>query len=106
MGPSEFHTERSSDKLLLSGELDVESARALRQEISSLDGDLITVDLSALTFVDSSGIAALLWLRRDHPTLRFVGITPRTRELFRVVGLDNVFVDADEPPHPRDPAGE
>jgi anti-sigma B factor antagonist len=106
MGPLGFHTERQPDRIVLSGELDLDAAAALREAIAALDADVLTLDLSALTFLDSSGIAALLWLRRDHPSMRLVGITPRTRELFRVVGLEDVLVDADEPPHPQGQVGE
>jgi anti-anti-sigma factor len=49
----------------LLGELDLASAPELRSQLRPLDGDL-EVDLAGLTFLDSSGMNALVDVHRDR----------------------------------------
>ena len=62
--------ERSKERsvaLLLGGELDIASAPRLQKEISRLcDGGVssLTLDLSGLQFMDSTGLAAIVYASR------------------------------------------
>jgi anti-sigma B factor antagonist len=62
--------ERSKERsvaLLLSGELDIASAPRLQKEISRLcdaGASSLTLDLSALQFMDSTGLAAIVYASR------------------------------------------
>lgn len=82
----------------LIGEIDVYSSRAARQELRRLaEGrhSRFIVDLSRLTFIDSSGLGMLVrFLRRVREkagTLVLTGATPPIHKLFRMTGLDAVF---------------
>ena len=48
----------------LKGELDIASADGVADAIVSVDGATVVVDLSGLTFMDSTGISALVVARR------------------------------------------
>jgi anti-sigma B factor antagonist len=83
--------------LQLIGELDIGSAPALRQrlvEVLTSDGDVV-VDLSGLTFMDSSGISVLIVAHkraRDQGhrlTLRHPG--GAVAKVLAVSGTDQVF---------------
>lgn len=82
----------------VSGELDVYTAPALEDAL----GDLvdarridIIVDLTAVTFMDSTGlgllIKALKWTREHDGSLRIVANSEKILKVFRVTGLDTVL---------------
>jgi anti-anti-sigma factor len=48
----------------LKGELDIASADGVADAIVAVDGATVVVDLSGLTFMDSTGISALVVARR------------------------------------------
>jgi len=88
------------------GELDLASAPRLRQAMLDVlagrnDAFNITLDMSGIEFVDSSGLGVLVAVLKR---LRFVGgdlviraPSPNLRKLFGLTGLDKVFtVEADE----------
>jgi anti-sigma B factor antagonist len=80
--------------LALSGELDMATAPELAQALLPLlDGGSgeVTVDISALSFIDSSGLAVLVSSQRSlqeqgrHLTLR--GARPHAMKVFEIAGL-------------------
>jgi anti-sigma B factor antagonist len=83
----------------LNGEIDVDVSEALRARV--LDavrraaGEPVVVDMSQVTFIDSSGLSALLAglrLARNHGgTLSLVGVSPSVRRIFDVTGLGEQF---------------
>lgn len=86
------------DVVEVTGELDVYTAPALEDAL----GDLvdarrtdIVVDLSNVTFMDSTGlgllIKALKWTREHDGTLRIVANSEKILKVFRVTGLDTVL---------------
>jgi anti-sigma B factor antagonist len=75
------------------GELDIATADDLRpvlEEALDSPGD-VEMDLRGVTFVDSSGIAVLVWaawrLRHQDRLLRLRGARPRIRNIFDLAGL-------------------
>lgn len=72
----EVQTEERPDALWLiaAGELDIAQADRVEAELdeAAAAGRPLVVDLTAVTFCDSSGLAALLHARRRHPQLRYV----------------------------------
>jgi len=54
-----------------------------------------TIDLSGVTFIDSSGLAMLVRIRRAATDagmdLRLAGTPPRVRQLLEITGLDEPF---------------
>ncbi len=91
----------------LVGELDVDSARrcasALEQAVSE-GSTVIVLDLTALTFCDSSGVRTLLSLQRGAADagreLRVRGVDGPVAEVLRLTGVDRVLraADGDEAP--------
>lgn len=86
-------------RLLLSGELDLNGAAELEAAITRLckAGALeIEIDLREITFIDSSGVQAIMRAREqcaEHRTQFFLvpGAHPGPRRLFEIMKLDDVL---------------
>ncbi len=87
-------------RLKLTGELDLASAPTVRQRLDQLRTERrsVLLDLSQLTFMDSSGLHVMIdqlqrqhdgWMLRIDPNL-----TPQVRRLFELVQLDRLTMDA------------
>jgi anti-sigma B factor antagonist len=102
VGDIAFGIEETADGdsrvFALRGELDLETAPALRQRlhraIEEGHTDLV-VDLSGLTFLDSTGISvlvdALKHVRRLDGTLVLRSPATRTRRVLEIAGLVEIF---------------
>jgi len=82
----------------VNGELDVYTAPALEETLGDLvesGSTRIIVDLSGVTFMDSTGlgllIKALKWTREHEGALRVVANSEKVLKVFRVTGLDSVL---------------
>lgn len=80
------------------GEIDVYTAPALRRELDEqIHGGCkqLVVDLSDVTFMDSTGLGVLVGrlklLRAQGGTLRIRGASERVVKVFTITGLDRVF---------------
>jgi len=75
----------------VTGELDMDTSAQLEECLNSLDGAPITVDFSALTFMDSSGIAAistaLKHAAQQGSKFAVRGVQPNQWRLLEIVGL-------------------
>jgi anti-anti-sigma factor len=101
-------TERAGDDTVmrLDGELDMSGTFVLEPQLDritadDIDGDLL-IDLRGVTFIDSSGLAALVGaherlLDRGVPT-RFVRGSDEVQRVFEVSGLDVVLEFVEPPP--------
>lgn len=85
--------------LVVRGELDAVSAPQLREaldEARSAGGDDVRIDLSDVTFIDSSGLqsitAALRELRDEGRDLRVEGASRAVRRIFEVTGLRHLLL--------------
>ncbi len=82
----------------LAGELDISNVMAVEAQVDAIvsSGQKVSFDLSALTFMDSSGIAMLLRVadRADAVALRRPSAI--VKRLIRVTGLTEVFEIVDE----------
>ena len=88
------HRRRRS-VLRLQGELDVCTKDQLRRAISSAlrhSPQLLVVDLSALGFMDCSGLSVLVWAHQrlgdQECQLLITGAQPIVQRLIRLTGLD------------------
>ncbi|MFJ6198899.1 STAS domain-containing protein [Micromonospora sp. NPDC092111] len=104
------HAERDGAGrcLRLVGELDMSTAGELNTEIDRLvaDGERrLLLDLTELTFCDSTGIAAFVrgdnLAAADGGWLRLVGATGRVDRVLQVTGLADVLRYRPEPADPR-----
>jgi len=88
--------------LFVYGEVDVLTAPLLHEALSTMmaDGETsVFVDLANVTFIDSTGLTALVVAHRHLDEaggeLRLVSVPPTIANLFALVGLDERFgIDA------------
>ena len=103
------HTEREGDATVmrLDGELDMSGTFVLEPKLDelaaeSVDGDVL-FDLRGVTFIDSTGLAALIGaherLQEAGVPTRFVRGTDDVQRVFEMAGFDGVldFVDPPDP---------
>ena len=87
-------------RLTATGEIDRASAPSFTAELhNALDaGDaVIVVDLEAVTFMDSSGVHALVTAHQSAPErLRLGSVHPAVQRVLEITGLLDVFVPTDE----------
>jgi anti-sigma B factor antagonist len=82
----------------LRGEIDVASVQKLRADLADVirrEGVDLRVDCSALTFIDSSGIAVLLEANRDLEAqgrhMLIVNASNAPRRVFELLGLTDLL---------------
>ena len=90
-----FVVEKVGDRLVARGELDTDTARYLDAVVEDLDGEPIVLDLAAVSFIDSSGIRALLRARQRHNALRIENPSPQAGKVLEMTGLTNVLFGND-----------
>jgi anti-anti-sigma factor len=99
--PSRLHVEVQGRALILDGVLDSHTADRLAEELDRLgaDGD-IDLDLSQVSFVDSSGLRAVLasngQLAAAGHELRLVAPQEPVRRLLAITNLDAHLCIVDE----------
>jgi anti-sigma B factor antagonist len=88
----------SGHEIRLLGELDMSTASRLRDELARLATDgpsLVTVDLSELSFIDSTGLSVLITglkrLRQEGGDMALRSPTAGTRKVLEITGLTEVF---------------
>ena len=88
----------------VAGEVDIDTAPALRTSLGAAirSGGPVVLDLSGVTFMDSSGFGVLAAAQRQAGvlggTLRLRGVSERIHQLLTLLGLDTVLTI--EPPDP------
>jgi anti-anti-sigma factor len=89
-----FAVEVAGRLVRISGELDIAVVADLLAEVAPLTsqpGDM-SIDLSRLTFMDSSGLQALLTIARDvRGTLILLDPRPAVRRVFEITGTEDRF---------------
>lgn len=102
VGPGELEVTVSGQERLyevaLNGELDMATAPELREELLRLSAEAgahITVDLSGLAFVDSTGLSVLIIglkrLRETGGDMALRSPSPGTLRVLEITGLTAVF---------------
>jgi anti-sigma B factor antagonist len=99
--------ERATDDrvtILVDGEVDLDSAPQLvalgRSHLDDSAVKTLVLDLSGVTFMDSTTVGALVALRNQanglHKTLQIAGTSGSAHRLLKLTGLDQVFEFTDE----------
>ena len=99
----EVSSEGRSALLTVRGDLDVQVAERVADELAKIEStepELLVVDLSRLSFLDSSGMAviAAAYGRAEKAGRRFAVVNPPpgVRRAFEMSRLDDVITVADE----------
>jgi anti-sigma B factor antagonist len=83
----------TANGLAVSGEIDAHTAPTLAEAIDSSDVSELEVDLSAVEFVDSSGLRVLIDAHQradaDGRVLRLARPSAAVRRLFEISGVDD-----------------
>lgn len=94
---------RADGVLVVSGELDIatvdELSAAARTALETTASTLV-LDFGGVTFVDSTGLGALVRLRKEAEQrglrLRLEGVRPEVRRVLDLTGLSEIFPDEAE----------
>jgi anti-anti-sigma factor len=87
--PMRFTTR--NERPAISGEVDLLSVPQLEQWLSEL-GEDAEVDLSGVTFFDSSALRAFLNARRRNPSLRVVEPSAAVARVLEITGLGDYLL--------------
>ena len=87
----EVHEDRAA--VLVTGEIDIDSSHHVEEALERLGKAGIrhfTMDFAEVTFMDSSGVRALMRLIGTRPTstVTLVGVQPIVRRVLQITGLD------------------
>lgn len=74
----------------LAGELDLSNVSSLRAKLASIDGPAV-VDLSDVTYLDSTALNELAVLRRRVGNVALVVGSPNIRRTLEIVGFGRSF---------------
>ncbi len=84
---------------VLAGELDASSSDGLAEQLQGLPGSLVVIDLSELTFMDSSGLGVIHVARRlaikNGGTLVVSRPQSNVYRILQLTGLDTWITDWD-----------
>jgi anti-sigma B factor antagonist len=102
----EVREDAGSGRLRLIGDLDLSTLEAFRSGVDDLTGPAdVTLDLSELAFIDSSGIRAMLQvhlaLRAEGRRLVLLAPTPFVRRVFDTLELAGNGVDIRDEDQPQ-----
>ena len=78
----------------VSGDLDLATAPLLEDALADVAGDMLVIDLSGCTFLDSAGIRTLVAAARDRSgtsRLRIVTADPGIVRLLEITGVDTLM---------------
>ena len=91
------------------GELDMESGPCLRDRLTCMiwaNGPVLALDLTGVTFIDCTGLTALLTARKAAQAqggwLRVVAVSRCVGRLIEITGLQDVLLMPPAPRRPRD----
>jgi anti-anti-sigma regulatory factor len=87
----QFAIVRDEGRIFVEGEFDLLVADQLGEAIASLDGEAVAIDLSGMTFIDSTGIRSLLRARHD-PAVRIENVPDMARHLFALIGVSEMLL--------------
>lgn len=99
----EFSNELDLWQVKVSGDVDIESAPSLKDELIGLVNEknrTVEIDAEDLHYIDSTGLGILIGvikkLKEEENDLVFVRPRDNVMKLFRITGLDSIFVIREE----------
>ena len=98
MNPVAFVSNPEPNLLVLSGEIDLHASPRMRKALTQMverEEKRILIDLTAVTYMDSSGIAVLIeTMQRTQGyggQLALFGVPPRVQTVFEIAQLNQVL---------------
>lgn len=99
MDETSLEVEQSRDAdgspvVRLSGELDISNAHSLRDTMEAVVGtspSRVVFDLSELTFMDSSGIAVMVYVANNVKTVQLLHASSIVRRVVEATGLSQIL---------------
>ena len=79
-------------KPTICGELDLLCVPELERWLNELNGQAVAVDLSEVTFFDSSALRTFLAARRHNPTLRIARPSKAVERVLEITGTTDYLV--------------
>jgi anti-sigma B factor antagonist len=98
---ADFQVDTSGETAILriSGEVDISTAPQLRERLQQLESRSVVVDLSAMTFIDSTGLGVLVGafkrLRESGGDLVLRAPTLSARKVLELTGLSQLVTIED-----------
>ncbi len=92
--------------LVLRGEIDLTSVVGLRTAVAELPTQLpdrVAVDMSGVTFMDSTGLGWLAALARTGCAVHLLGTPDPIRKVLEITGVDAIVTLVDPPPDDPEP---
>ncbi|AWB91096.1 STAS domain-containing protein [Aeromicrobium chenweiae] len=94
-----FTTDDQQERTVLSvaGEIDMQTSVELRSQVDTLDVShrTLVLDLSGVTFVDSSGLGSLLGVKKQQERaggrLLLARVSPPVARIIEITRMDRVF---------------
>jgi anti-sigma B factor antagonist len=84
--------------IVVSGDIDMSSSTKMRDALAPLfqnTNKVVVVDLSGVSYIDSSGIATLVeglqWSHSSKNKFRLAALTPGVKDVFEIARLLTVF---------------
>ena len=93
MRVAEFEVQSGPGRVVVAGEIDLRTSPELREALadaSTVEGSELVIDLTGVTFIDSSGISELLRASNAGHRLTLRHPAASVRRLFALAGLDQV----------------
>ena len=93
MRVAEFEVQSGPGRVVVAGEIDLRTSPELREALadaSTVEGSELVIDLTGVTFIDSSGISELLRASNAGHRLTLRHPAASVRRLFELAGLDQV----------------
>jgi anti-anti-sigma factor len=93
LNSSKFELLLIGERPTIRGECDAANARDIEAWLGRLDTEPLEVDLSGVTFFDSSALRAFLNMRRCNRHLRLVNPSRTVRNVLDITGTTEYLVD-------------
>ncbi|WP_284204416.1 STAS domain-containing protein [Psychromonas marina] len=98
MNIEQFETDNNNLMITLSGEMDALGCSKIRpnlEQISAQKQAHIVIDISRVSFIDSSGIGAIVFLfkrlKEQQRTMKITGVQGQPKELMLLLRMDSAI---------------
>ncbi len=98
MNIEQFDTAKNNLMIKLSGEMDALGCSKIRpnlEEITTLQHQHIVLDISSISFIDSSGIGAIVFLfkrlKEQGRSMEIIGVQGQPQELMKLLRIDSAI---------------